>query len=162
MVMNILNVRVGLTFSGGLVDYIVFGILPGTNGFQTRWYLVIVVGIIVAIIYYFIFKFAIRKFNLKTPGRDDVKSGEKEEKISGDALAVGVLEALGGKENLISLDSCITRLRVEVKDTKVVNDDSLKKLGASGVLKVGAHGVQAIFGSKAQFICNDLKKMTGI
>lgn len=162
MVMNILNVRVGLTFSGGLVDYIVFGILPGTNGFQTRWYLVIVVGINVAIIYYFIFKFAIRKFNLKTPGRDDVKSGEKEEKISGDALAVGVLEALGGKENLISLDSCITRLRVEVKDTKVVNDDSLKKLGASGVLKVGAHGVQAIFGSKAQFICNDLKKMTGI
>lgn len=162
MVMNILNVRVGLTFSGGLVDYIVFGILPGTNGFQTRWYLVIVVGIIVAIIYYFIFKFAIRKFNLKTPGRDDVKSGKKEEKISGDALAVGVLEALGGKENLISLDSCITRLRVEVKDTKVVNDDSLKKLGASGVLKVGAHGVQAIFGSKAQFICNDLKKMTGI
>ena len=87
---------------------------------------------------------------------------KKTKAVDGDALAVGVLEALGGKENLLSLDSCITRLRVEVKDTSIVKDDVLKTLGASGVLKVGAHGVQAIFGSKAQFICNDLKKMTGI
>lgn len=165
MIMNLLSVRVGLTFSGGLVDYIVFGVLPGTNGFQTRWYMVIVVGICFAIVYYCLFRFAIRKFNLKTPGRDDAPANttdDKKEAVSGDALAVGVLEALGGKDNLLSLDSCITRLRVEVKDAKIVKDDQLKQLGASGVLKVGAHGVQAIFGSKAQFICNDLKKMTGI
>ena len=164
MLMNLLNVRIGLTFSGGLVDFIVFGVLPGTNGFQTRWYIAILVGLCFAVVYYFIFRFAIRKFNLKTPGRDDSAGAEeaKDEKLSGEALAVGVLEALGGKENLLSLDACITRLRVEVKDTKIVNDAGLKKLGASGVLKVGANGVQAIFGSKAQFICNDLKKMTGI
>ncbi|WP_410207482.1 glucose-specific PTS transporter subunit IIBC [Fusobacterium sp.] len=162
MLMNLLNVRIGLTFSGGLVDYIVFGVLPGTNGFQTRWYMVIIVGLCFSVIYYLIFKFAIKKFNLKTPGRDETAEEAKDEKLSGEALAVGVLEALGGKDNIISLDACITRLRVEVKDTKSVNDSVLKKLGASGVLKVGAHGVQAIFGSKAQFICNDLKKMTGI
>ena len=125
--------------------------------------MVIAVGICFSFIYYFLFRFAIRKFNLKTPGREDntqeaAATGEK----SADALAVGVLEALGGKDNLLSLDACITRLRVEVKDTSIVKDDELKKLGASGVLKVGAHGVQAIFGAKAQFICNDLKKMTGI
>lgn len=163
MLMNILGVRIGMTFSGGLIDYIVFGVLPGTSGFQTKWYMVIAVGICFSFIYYFLFRFAIRKFNLKTPGREDntqeaAATGEK----SADALAVGVLEALGGKDNLLSLDACITRLRVEVKDTSIVKDDELKKLGASGVLKVGAHGVQAIFGAKAQFICNDLKKMTGI
>lgn len=163
MLMNLFQVRIGMTFSGGLIDYIVFGVLPGTSGFETRWYMVIIVGLGFSVIYYFGFRFAIRKFDLKTPGRDAVTSDSEETKaVDGDALAVGVLEALGGKENLLSLDSCITRLRVEVKDTSIVKDDVLKTLGASGVLKVGAHGVQAIFGSKAQFICNDLKKMTGI
>jgi len=160
MLMNMLKVRIGMTFSGGLIDYIVFGVLPGTSGFQTRWYLVIVVGLILAVVYYFGFRFAIRKWNLMTPGREEI-TGEAET-VQGDELAVSVLEALGGKENLISLDACITRLRVEVKDTALVKDKDLKNLGASGVLKVGENGVQAIFGSKAQFICNDLKEITGI
>ncbi len=69
------------------------------------------------------------------------------------------IDALGGKTNLVSVDACITRLRVEVKDTSAVNDGELKKLGAAGVLKVGANGVQAIFGSKAQFISNDIQKL---
>lgn len=162
MLMNMFAVRIGMTFSGGLIDYIVFGVLPGTSGFENHWYMVIIIGLVFSVIYYFGFRFAIRKFNLMTPGREETKEKKSEIKIDGDELAVFVLNALGGKENLVSLDACITRLRVEVKDTKKVDDNELKKLGASGVLKVGANGVQAIFGSKAQFICNDLKSITGI
>lgn len=162
MLMNMFAVRIGMTFSGGLIDYIVFGVLPGTSGFENHWYMVIVVGLIFSVIYYFGFRFAIRKFNLMTPGREETKKEQADVKVDGNELAVLVLNALGGKENLVSLDACITRLRVEVKDTGKVDDKELKKLGASGVLKVGANGVQAIFGSKAQFICNDLKSMTGI
>ena len=162
MVMNLLGVRIGMTFSGGFIDYVVFGVLPGTSGFETRWYFVIVVGSIISVIYYFGFRFFIRKFNLLTPGRELVEVQGIREEVLGDELAEGVLSALGGKENLLSLDACITRLRVEVKDTAKVEDAKLKSLGASGVLKVGEHGVQAIFGAKAQFICNDLKKMTDI
>ena len=164
MLMNLFNVRIGMTFSGGVIDYIAFGVLPGTTGFETNWYMVIIVGLCLSVIYYFGFRFAIRKFNLMTPGREKVEISEvkNEKEIKSDELAVGVLEALGGKDNLISLDACITRLRVEVKDTKNVNENALKSLGASGVLKVGSNGVQAIFGAKAQFICNDLKKITGI
>ena len=162
MLMNMFSVRIGMTFSGGLIDYIVFGVLPGTSGFENHWYMVIIIGLVFSVIYYFGFRFAIRKFNLMTPGREETKEKKPEIKIDGDELAVFVLNALGGKENLVSLDACITRLRVEVKDTGKVDDNELKKLGASGVLKVGANGVQAIFGSKAQFICNDLKSITGI
>ena len=162
MLMNMFAVRIGMTFSGGLIDYIVFGVLPGTSGFENHWYMVIIVGLVFSVIYYFGFRFAIRKFNLMTPGREETKKEQTDVKVDGNELAVLVLNALGGKENLVSLDACITRLRVEVKDTGKVDDKELKKLGASGVLKVGANGVQAIFGSKAQFICNDLKSMTGI
>ena len=162
MLMNMFAVRIGMTFSGGLIDYIVFGVLPGTSGFENHWYMVIIVGLVFSVIYYFGFRFAIRKFNLMTPGREEAKKEQTDVKVDGNELAVLVLNALGGKENLVSLDACITRLRVEVKDTGKVDDKELKKLGASGVLKVGANGVQAIFGSKAQFICNDLKSMTGI
>ncbi|WP_300360686.1 glucose-specific PTS transporter subunit IIBC [Fusobacterium sp.] len=161
MLMNILNIRIGLTFSGGLVDFIVFGILPGSEGFETRWHVAVLVGLCFSVIYYFGFRFAIRKFNLMTPGREK-KTEEEKVELGEEELAVGVLNALGGKDNLVSLDACITRLRVEVKDTGLVEDKELKKLGASGVLKVGKNGVQAIFGSKAQFICNDLKKMTDL
>lgn len=162
MVMNMLNVRIGMTFSGGFIDYVVFGVLPGTSGFNNHWYLVIIFGLILSVIYYFGFRFCIRKFNLMTPGREEKVNTENTEALGKNELAVSVLEALGGKENLVSLDACITRLRVEVKDTSVVKDEKLKSLGASGVLKVGKNGVQAIFGAKAQFICNDLKNMTGI
>ena len=158
MLMNIFNVRIGLTFSGGLVDFIVYGILPGSAGFETKWHIAVLVGICFFIIYYFGFRFAIRKFNLMTPGRENKVENEKVN-IGDRELAIEVLNALGGKENIISLDACITRLRVGIKDTSLVESDKLKKLGASGVLKVGKNGVQAIFGSKAQFICNDLKKI---
>ena len=164
MLMNIFKVRIGMTFSGGLIDFIVFGVLPGTEGFKTGWVTAIIVGLCYTVVYYFLFRFAIRKWNLKTPGRDVMQTQVKKDnsKSGNEELALGVLEALGGQDNIVSLDACITRLRTEVKDTKLVQDDALKALGASGVLKVGAHGVQAIFGAKAQFICNDLRKITGI
>lgn len=162
MIMNLLGVRIGMTFSGGFIDYIVFGVLPGTSGFETKWYFLILAGAMISVIYYFGFRFFICKFNLLTPGRDVAEIQEVKEEICADALAETVLVALGGTDNLLSLDACITRLRVEVKDTTKVEDARLRALGASGVLKIGEHGVQAIYGAKAQFICNDLKKITGI
>ncbi|MGL5378064.1 MAG: glucose-specific PTS transporter subunit IIBC [Cetobacterium sp.] len=159
MLMNIFKVRIGMTFSGGVIDYIMFGVLPGTEGFQTNWLMVIVVGLGFSVIYYFGFRFFIRKMNLMTPGREEATAEDNLPKAEGSELATLVLAALGGKENVISVDACITRLRLEVKDSSIVNDAELKRLGASGVLKVGQNGVQAIFGAKAQFIANDIKSI---
>ena len=160
MIMNMLQVRVESTFSGGLIDFVGFGILPSTEGFHTRWILAVIVGVAFAFVYYAMFRSAIRMFNLKTPGREDEEETEEAEfTVLEGELATRVVEALGGKENLVSVDSCITRLRVEVKETSKVNDSVLKKLGAAGVLKVGKNGVQVVFGAQAQFICNDINCM---
>lgn len=143
MVMQLLNVKIGMTFSGGVIDFILFGVLPG----RTNWWLVIPVGLVLAVIYYFGFRFAIRKWDLKTPGRElDEDQPQGTGKVSN--LAVGVLQGLGGKENIRNLDACITRLRVTVDDVKKVDKDGLKRLGAAGVLEVG-NNVQAIFGPKS-------------
>ncbi|MDN5304172.1 MAG: glucose system or component [Fusobacteriaceae bacterium] len=155
MLMNMLNVRIGMTFSGGVIDFVMFGVMPN----RTPWWWVIIVGAVLFVVYYFLFRFAIRKWDLKTPGREEDEVESEEVSLGGHELAVLVIDALGGKENLKSVDACITRLRVEVADTSKVNDGELKKLGAAGVLKVGTNGVQAIFGSKAQFISNDINKM---
>ena len=88
-----------MTFSGGFIDYIVFGVLPGTSGFETKWYFVIVVGLIISIIYYLGFRFFIRKFNLATPGREVATEATEKKEVSEDELANGVSVALGGKEN---------------------------------------------------------------
>lgn len=162
MIMNMLQVRIGMTFSGGFIDYTLFGILPNiTGGFQTRWFLVPVVGIFYSVIYYLLFRFFIRKFNLKTPGREDdseistATAGSK----SKSEQAKSVLAALGGKENIKNIDACITRLRVTVIDSKQVNDDELKKLGAKGVLKIGDEGVQAIFGTHSEILKDEIKTL---
>lgn len=161
MLMNMFNVRIGMTFSGGAIDFSVFGILPGSEGFVTNWPIAVIVGLVLAVVYYFGFRFAIRTWNLMTPGREDMSVDADEEKtvIGNHDLAILVQSALGGKDNLINIDACITRLRIEVKNTALVNDSELKKLGAAGVLKVGQNGVQVIFGAKAQFIANDLKSL---
>ncbi|WP_223068563.1 glucose-specific PTS transporter subunit IIBC [Paenibacillus caui] len=149
MFMQILNVKIGMTFSGGFIDLMLFGVIPN----RTRWWLVIVVGLIFSVIYYFGFRFVIRKFNLKTPGREDApaQTDEASGSVSTDDLPHNILAALGGKENIAHLDACITRLRVEVKDKGRVNKDRLKNLGASGVLEVG-NNVQAIFGTRSDTI----------
>lgn len=157
MTMHILNVKIGMTFSGGFIDYVLFGIIPN----RTAWWLVIPVGLALAVIYYFGFRFVIRKFNLMTPGREE-DTGEDEdtntEAISktGDDLPRNILSALGGKENIAHLDACITRLRVEVKDKSGVDKTRLKKLGASGVLEVG-NNVQAIFGTRSDTIKSQIQ-----
>jgi glucose-specific phosphotransferase system IIBC component len=154
MVMQLLNVKIGMTFSGGVIDYILFGVMQN----RTAWWLVIPVGLVFAVIYYFGFRFAIRKFNLKTPGRED--KTEEAEAGAGEAgeLPRNVLEALGGKENIAHLDACITRLRVSVNDAKNVDKDRLKKLGASGVLEMGNH-FQVIFGPKSDLIKEQIKQI---
>lgn len=182
MLMDIFNVFIGMTFSGGVIDYALFGLLPAGAGVPTNWIWVIVVGAVYAVIYYFVFYFMITKMNLKTPGRDE---SEEETKLytkadfqaskGGNAEAAApstgkgeiaekapaVLAALGGEENIVSVDACITRLRVEVKDKAKVNKDELKSLGAAGVMEVG-NGVQAIFGAKADAYKNEINNILGV
>ncbi|WP_101846417.1 glucose-specific PTS transporter subunit IIBC [Halobacillus sp. Marseille-P3879] len=141
MTMEILNVKIGQTFSGGLIDFILFGIMPN----RTDWWWVIIVGLILAVIYYFGFRWAILKFNLATPGREDEAADAGGTTGEGDDLPFEILEAMGGEKNISYLDACITRLRVSVHDKGNVNKDRLKQLGASGVMEVG-NNIQAIYG----------------
>jgi glucose PTS system EIICBA or EIICB component len=156
MTMHILNVKIGMTFSGGFIDYVLFGIIPN----RTAWWLVIPVGLVIAVIYYFGFRFVIRKFNLKTPGReeesDDAQDDNAGAATTNDNLPSNILSALGGKENIAHLDACITRLRVEVKNKANVDKNRLKKLGASGVLEVG-NNIQAIFGTRSDTIKSQIQ-----
>jgi PTS system D-glucosamine-specific IIC component len=154
MTMQLLNVKIGMTFSGGVIDYLLFGVLPN----RTDWWLVIPVGLVFSVIYYFGFRFAIRKWDLKTPGREIVDD-EVETNVgpsNKDSLAANILEGLGGKSNIADLDACITRLRVSVRDPKEVDKDRLKKLGASGVLEMG-NSIQAIFGTRSDTIKSEIK-----
>ncbi|SET21855.1 glucose-specific PTS transporter subunit IIBC [Anaerobranca gottschalkii] len=146
MIMEILNVKIGMTFSGGIIDYLLFGVLPN----RTQWWLVIPVGLVFSVIYYFGFRFVIRKWDIKTPGREDDGEQSETNGVTGE-LGAQILDALGGKENILNLDACITRLRVNVKDIKLVDKQRLKKLGASGVLEVG-NSIQAIFGPKSDIL----------
>jgi len=184
MLMGVLNVFIGMTFSGGFIDFTLFGLLPAGAGVPTRWLTLVIVGLIYAVVYYLVFTFMIKKFNLKTPGKEE---GEEEVKLYSKAdfqekagipnanataktsnkkgevaeKAPAVLAALGGEENIVSVDACITRLRVEVKDKSKVNKDSLKDLGAAGVVEVG-NGIQAIFGAKADAYKNEIKDILGL
>ncbi|PAK55180.1 glucose-specific PTS transporter subunit IIBC [Paenibacillus sp. 7541] len=158
MTMHILGTKIGMTFSGGLIDFLIFGVVPN----RTPWWNVIIVGLILAAIYYFGFRFVIRKFNLKTPGREDPAAdggegaGGEEKSGKGGDLPANILSALGGPGNIAHLDACITRLRVEVKDKGNVDKSRLKQLGASGVLEVG-NNVQAIFGTRSDTIKSQIQ-----
>ena len=169
--MDVLNVFIGMTFSGGFIDFTLFGLLPAGAGVPTRWYMLLLVGLVYAVVYYFLFKFMIEKLNLKTPGRE---SDDEEAKLYSKAdynaskgknaqdeiveNAPEVLKALGSDDNIVSVDACITRLRVEVKDKSKVDKDKLKALGAVGVMEVG-NGIQAIFGAKADAYKNEINKI---
>lgn len=154
MVMHLLDVKIGMTFSGGLIDYILFGLINP----QTNAWIVIPVGLVFAVVYYFGFRFAIRKFNLKTPGRElEEEENQAPTGKAGSAdLASNILDAMGGKGNIAHLDACITRLRVSVNDIKDVDKDQLKRLGAAGVLEVG-NNIQAIFGPRSETIKGQMK-----
>ncbi|NFN77516.1 PTS glucose transporter subunit IIB [Clostridium botulinum] len=172
MLMDIFNVFIGMTFSGGLIDFSLFGLLPAGAGVPTKWFMVLLIGVVYAVVYYFLFYFMITKLNLKTPGRDEneeetklytkadyqgKKGNDKSEIVE---KAPAVLAALGGEENIVSVDACITRLRVEVKDKAKVDKDELKTLGAAGVMEVG-NGIQAIFGAKADGYKNAINDILG-
>ncbi|UFU01474.1 glucose-specific PTS transporter subunit IIBC (plasmid) [Radiobacillus kanasensis] len=143
MTMYLLDVKIGMTFSGGLIDFLLFGVMPN----RTDWWWVIIIGLVFSVIYYFGFRWAILKFNLATPGREDEMDDDGDVAEVGD-LPYEVLSAMGGQENITNLDACITRLRVSVDDIKNVDKNRLKKLGASGVMEVG-NNIQAIFGPKS-------------
>lgn len=153
LVMHLLDVKIGMTFSGGFIDYILYGLL---NWDRTNALLVIPVGIVYAIIYYFLFSFVIKRFKLKTPGREDEETETKDSSVA--SLPFDVLNAMGGKKNIKHLDACITRLRVEVNEKSSVDVAALKALGASGVLEVG-NNMQAIFGPKSDQIKHDILRI---
>ena len=169
MIAHILNIAVGLTFSGGLLDFFLFGILQGNE--KTSWMRVIPVGILYFFLYYFIFKFMIKKFDFKTPGRedDDVetklytkadvkarKEAQNDGAASEDAMSEAITKGLGGKKNISDVDCCATRLRCTVHDAARVSDDILKATGASGVVHKG-NGVQVIYGPNVTVIKSNLE-----
>lgn len=151
----------GFGFSAGLIDML----LSSRNPLAVKWYMLIIQGIVFFFLYYFIFYFIITRFNLKTPGREDEDSSEDENVSSkastNDELAEKMLPLLGGADNLVSIDNCITRLRLDVKDSSLVDDAAIKRLGVAGVLKPNKTSVQVIVGTQVEFVANALKRMTG-
>lgn len=159
VVMNIFGVKLGFTFSAGLFDYILSFRL-GTNG----WYL-IPVGLVYGVLYYCLFVWVIRKWNLKTPGREEETTGSvpnaqapAPQTCTDNSRGAQYLSALGGKENIQTLDACATRLRLEVKDDARVQESTLKALGARGVVKGGGGIVQVVIGPEADLICSEIKE----
>ncbi|MDF2999914.1 MAG: hypothetical protein K0Q48_33 [Bacillota bacterium] len=161
LVADLLNISIGNTFSGGVIDFTLFGILQGNE--KTNWLLVLPVGAVWAVIYYFSFKFAILKWNILTPGRGDdvLQAAQVTTKSSLREEALEIISALGGKENIEDVDACITRLRVNVKSKENVNKEDLKRIGATDVLEVGG-GIQAIYGAKAILYKNSIEDILGL
>lgn len=167
MLMHILNVGVGMTFSGGLIDLTLFGILQGNE--KTSWIWVVIVGIGYFVVYYFGFGFLIKKFDFKTPGREDGDgetklytradvNARKEKKGAGanDEVSILITKGLGGKENISDVDCCATRLRTTVFDSAKVDEATLKASGAAGVIKKG-NGIQVIYGPRVTVIKSNLE-----
>lgn len=159
MCMFLLHAHIAKSFSAGMIDYISFGILPSFNGYQTNFLSAAIVGIPMAIIYYFTFRFVIRRFDIKTPGRADVVADAKDKTDT--ELATEIIALLGGAQNIDSVGSCITRLRLEVSQGDKVDKDGLNGVGARGVVFVGDKGIQVIFGARAQFIAQTMSTMIG-
>lgn len=163
MVMALLGVKIGNT-DGGVLDFFIFGVLQGN---YTKWYFVLIVGAIWFALYYFIFRYAILKFNLKTPGREDpseeveadTAAAVKNSNGQTDTQAAQILQALGGASNIESLDNCITRLRLVVDDMSKIDEAKLKKNGALGVVKLDAHNLQVIIGTQVNHVRVEIDKL---
>ena len=155
-----LGFRAGFCFSAGATDLIFSASLPAA----AKTWMIIPLGIAAFVVFYLVFYFAITKFDLKTPGRedDDVEESEKNIKLSNNnytAIATGVLAAVGGKENITGADYCATRLRLEVKDSSAVNEKAVKAAGAAGVIRPSKTSCQVVIGPQVQFVFDELKKM---
>ena len=170
MLMHVFNVGVGMTFSGGLIDLTLFGILQGNA--KTNWIWVVIVGLAYAVVYYLVFYFMIKKFNYKTPGREaddeetklytrkDVEARKQAaaggENAGFDRVSAMILKGLGGVANISDIDCCATRLRITVKDSSLVSDAHLKESGASGVVHKG-NGIQVIYGPRVSVVKSHLE-----
>lgn len=189
MLMHILGVGVGMTFSGGIIDLLLFGILQGNA--KTRWLMIPLVGVVYFLVYFLLFRWLIRRFDFKTPGREDdgetklYRRADYERKRQGDPIPAGaatvsaavgaelaadtavrsvselILQGLGGRDNIVSLDCCATRLRVTVKDSGKVEQALLRQSGAAGVI-VRGDGVQVVYGPQVSVIKSELEDYMGI
>ena len=159
MITVALGFRAGFSFSAGAMDLFFSASLPAA----AKTWLIIPLGIAAFLVFYFVFLFAIKKFDLKTPGReDDDLEAEKNVELASDdftAIAAKILEGCGGKENIASIDNCVTRLRLEVKDMTAVNDKVIKSAGVAGVIRPGKTSVQVIVGTKVQFVADAFSKL---
>lgn len=155
----LIGFRAGFCFSGGATDLLFSASLPAA---QNTW-MIIPLGIAAFVVFYFVFRFAITKWDLKTPGReDDDEEVEKKVVMANDnftEVASIILEGVGGKDNVMSVDNCITRLRLEVKDNTLVNEKKIKSAGISGVIRPGKTSVQVVVGTKVQFVADEFKKL---
>ncbi|AHH10833.1 PTS transporter subunit EIIC [Borrelia coriaceae] len=162
MLAHILEITIGQTFSGGFIDFILFGILQGNA--RTNWVLVPIVGVFWFVLYYFSFAFLISKFNYKTPGREDVVDSNSlsisDLNAKGDSVASQVITGLGGLDNIIELDCCATRLRVTVKDSLKVLKNILESTGAKGVI-IKNNGVQVVYGPGVSVLKNEIEEILG-
>ncbi len=176
MFADLMGANMGMTFSGGAIDYVIYGIIPDAMGREVSCWVPIVVGVAYVPIYYFGFYFLITKFNIETPGRGsniedgmklyskaDVKAqeaGKKGRKIgTAELKAPAVLETLGGKKNIKDINACITKLRVTVIDKTKVDEEGIKKLGAKGVIWISKDHVHALFGAEADPLKTQISKL---
>lgn len=159
VVVVLIGFRAGFCFSGGATDLLFSATLPAA----VNTWMIIPLGIAAFVVFYAVFRFAIVKWDLKTPGReDDDEEAEKSVVLSNDnftEVAAKILEGIGGKENVASIDNCVTRLRLEVKDPLAVNEKVIKSAGVAGVIRPGKNSVQVIVGTKVQFVADEFKKL---
>lgn len=158
-VTTLVGFRAGFSFSAGATDLLFSASLPAA----AKTWMIIPLGIAAAIIFYVVFRFAIVKFDLKTPGREDDDAEAEQQVVLANndftAVAQGVLEGVGGAANVTSIDNCITRLRLEIKDPTLVDEKKIKAAGAAGVIRPGKNNVQVIIGTKVQFVADEFKKL---
>lgn len=158
MLTHILQITVGQTFSGGLIDFLLFGVLQGNA--KTNWMLMLPLGAVMFCLYYFSFRFLINWRQLKTPGREDDAQETPDVTVTGNNRAAGIVQALGGRENIVDVDCCATRLRVTVKDPQSVVVDAFKQLGSRGAF-IRGEGVQVVYGPHVTLIKNEVEEFIG-
>lgn len=154
LINTLLGVCIG-NAGGGLIDFMLFGVL---RGMETKWIINLIIGLIYAVIYFVVFKWAIVKFNIKTPGREDETDAVDTESDEVTELGIAIMKALGGRDNIVEIDNCISRLRLVLKDTSKVDEKALKKTGSLGLIKVSDTQVQVVYGAKVEKAANELKR----
>lgn len=164
LVADLLNIRIGNSFSGGLIDFLLFGVFQGQD--KTHWLYVIPIGVIWALVYYAVFSFFIRKFKVSIPGMEAVEGNTSEEIVAKEGStrlhqeSLIIIEALGGETNITSVGACATRLRVAVVDNNMVDKNRIQQLGATAVLELSG-GIQAVFGGKADLYSQEINQILG-